>query len=212
MKAEGRARDPDAPARSPWEIALGDRLGELDPALRPYFSVIHLGYSGIGEGEFEQIGTPRRWLWPMLWVLGRLGIVYPLWATDLPFEIRNSRPGDPADGILNGLRYYRFHGSYRTMSDQIRFGPHGLVDRFARGAIEMLFDADVIEGHLELRSKGAVLRVGKARIPIPFAPRVHLVERYDGERQRVALTMDLPAIGRVYEYRGAFSYKVVSDR
>ena len=69
--------------RSPWEAALGDRLDELDPALRAYFSAIPDGSVGRGSGVFDQVGTPRRWLWPVLAILGRTGIVFPVWAPTL---------------------------------------------------------------------------------------------------------------------------------
>lgn len=201
------------PARSPWEIALGDRLGDLDPELRPYFSVLHHGYRGVGEGVFDRVGTPRRWLWPLLWVLGRLRIAYPVWQHNVPFQIRNTPPDhDPADGILDGLRIFRFRGGDRAMTDQIRFTEHGLVDRFARGRLESLLSAEVVDGRLDLRSRGVVLRLGALRIPVPGAPRVHLVESRDGARQRVELTMDLPVVGRLYEFAGSFDYQIVAQR
>ena len=47
-------------------------------------------------------------------------------------------------------------------------------------------------------------------LPALIRPRVTLVERIDGssERQHVALTIDLPVIGRIYEYSGSFDYEV----
>ena len=201
------------PARSPWEIELGERFASLDPALHRYFSVIHNGYDGIGKGVFERVGTPRRWLWPLLWFLGLLRIAYPVWERDVPFEVRNSPPArDPVDGILDGLRIFTFATGRRVMFDQIRATERGLVDRFARGALEVLLTADVVEGHLELRSRGCVLRLGALRIPLPVAPRLHLIESHDGIRQHVELTLDLPLIGRLYEYAGSFDYEVVARR
>ena len=49
-------------------------------------------------------------------------------------------------------------------------------------------------------------------IPIPFAPTVTLLERYDegAGRQHVDLTMDAPVLGRLYEYSGFFDY-VIED-
>jgi len=45
-------------------------------------------------------------------------------------------------------------------------------------------------------------------IPIPFAPRVTLVERWDDavDRQHVSLALDAPLLGRIYEYAGHFDY------
>ncbi len=201
------------PLRSPWEIELGERFDALDPSLHRYFSVIHNGYEGVGKGVFERVGTPRKWLWPLLWFLSLRGIAYPVWEHDVPFEVRNTPPErNPADGILNGVRIFRFAIGRRVMLDQIRATERGLVDRFARGALEVLLTADVVERHLELRSRGCVLRLGALRVPLPFAPRVHLIESHDGIRQHVELTLDLPLIGRLYEYAGSFDYEVVARR
>ena len=48
------------PPRSPYQAALGERLHELHPSLRRYFSAIPEGCIGIGEGVFAEFGTPRR--------------------------------------------------------------------------------------------------------------------------------------------------------
>jgi len=50
-------------------------------------------------------------------------------------------------------------------------------------------------------------------VPLPLAPRVTLVERWDeaSGRQHVALTLDAPLLGRVYEYEGRFDYAVEDE-
>ncbi|MEO5533620.1 MAG: DUF4166 domain-containing protein [Pseudolysinimonas sp.] len=195
---------------SPWEVALGTHLADLDPALRTYFSAIPSGKVGRGSGVFSRVGTPRRWLWPMLAVLGRAHIVFPVWAKDVPFEVVNT----PGDGAIHAARTFHFVRGDRVMRDrvmydEIRMTARGLVDRLGtRGRLEAPLEAQVVEGRLELRSRRAYLRLGAARIPIPFAPRVLLVESRVGDRQHVALTMDAPLIGRIYEYSGSFSYGI----
>jgi hypothetical protein len=56
------------------------------------------------------------------------------------------------------------------------------------------------------------VRIGRKSLPIPklVAPRVALVERFDDatDLQRVAVTVDLPLIGRLFYYAGAFSYEI----
>jgi hypothetical protein len=191
--------------RSPWELALGDRLDDLDPALREYFSAIPPGSVGRGSGVFDTVGTPRRWLWPVLAVLGRAGIVFPVWAHDVPFDVTNT----PADGAVRAERTFHFARGDRVMRDEIGVLGGRLVDVLGhRRRLRAPLDASVIEGRLELRSRGAALRVGQVWLPLPFAPRVHLVERRDGDRQRVELTMTMPGIGRIYEYLGSFSYRI----
>jgi len=189
---------------SPWEAALGDRLDELDPSLRAYFSAIPDGSVGRGSGVFDRVGTPRRWLWPVLAILGRAGIVFPVWAPDVVFDVVNT----PADGVVRAERTFHFAGGDRVMTDEIGAASGRIVDVLGRRRrLRALLDASVVEGRLELRSRGAALRVGPVWLPLPFAPRVLLVERREGERQRVELTMTMPLIGRIYEYAGSFSYR-----
>ncbi len=95
------------------------------------------------------------------------------------------------------------------MRDEIGADSGRIIDVLGhRRRLRARLDATVTEGGLELRSLGAALRVGRLWLPLPFAPRVHLVERRDGERQRVELTMTMPVIGRIYEYAGSFSYRI----
>ncbi len=190
---------------SPWEVALGDRLAELDPALRGYFSQIPPGSVGRGNGVFERIGTPRRWLWPMLAILGRAGIIFPVWASDVPFDVVNT----PAAGVVRAVRTFHFEAGDRVMRDEIGVTSGVLVDALGvRCRLRATLEPSVVDGRLELRSRGAALRVGRLWIPVPVAPRVHLVERRDGALQRVELTVTMPVIGRIYEYAGSFSYRI----
>ena len=190
---------------SPWEIVLGRRVDDLDPALRAYFLAIPEGKVGRGTGVFETVGTPRRWLWPVLATLGRAGIVFPVWQRDVPFDVVNT----PADGVVRASRTFRFAAGDRVMRDEISAASGRIVDVLGiRRRLRAPLDASVIDGRLELRSRGASLRIGPLWLPLPFAPRVHLVERRDGDRQRVELTMTMPLIGRVYEYAGSFSYRI----
>lgn len=51
--------DPPAPARSPYERALGARRTELDPRLTTYFSSLGPDEEGAGRGVFTTFGSPR---------------------------------------------------------------------------------------------------------------------------------------------------------
>lgn len=51
--------DPPAPARSPYERALGARRTELDPRLTTYFSSLGPDEVGVGRGTFTTFGTPQ---------------------------------------------------------------------------------------------------------------------------------------------------------
>ncbi len=80
--------------------------------------------------------------------------------------------------------------------------------------VEAEFDVDVVNGGLRLQSRRVGLRLGRLRVVVPKAmcPVIALSERFDDstDRQRVDLVVDAPIIGRVYEYAGTFTYRVVS--
>jgi hypothetical protein len=95
------------------------------------------------------------------------------------------------------------------MVDAISFHEGRLEDRLgSRGWVVAELLAVVEEGALRMRS-GSV-RLGVIRIPRFVSPRVSLLERFDepSGRQHVSLTLDLPVIGRIYEYSGSFDYAI----
>ena len=193
-------------ALSPWQHVLGVAPAGLHPRLRDYFSAIPAGSVGRGSGTFARVGTPRRLLWPVLALLARDGIVFPVWARDVPFAIENRFDGE----VLRARRTFRFARGDRVMVDAVVARDGRIVDRLGRGGtVRAELAAGVEDGALVLRS----VRIAWRGIPIPFAPRVTLVERWDdaSERQHVALTLDAPLIGRVYEYAGRFDYAVEDE-
>ncbi|GAA4672045.1 DUF4166 domain-containing protein [Frondihabitans cladoniiphilus] len=200
---------------SPYEIALGPALDGLHPRLRAYFGEIPPGSVGRGEGVFASVGTPRRWLWPVLSVLGRQGILFAAWASDVPFTVTN-RPLVDADGntAVGALRTFVFASGSRTMTDAITATPTGLVDVLGIGRrLEAPLRARVDGGALRLTSHGVTVALGGRRLRLPgwLSPRVELTERFDDEteRQQVSLTLEAPLVGRLYEYEGRFTYTVV---
>lgn len=198
----------DARAVSPWEAALGVSVDELHPRLRTYFAGVSPGRVGRGEGVFEVVGTPRRWLWPALAVLGLDGILFPVWQRAVPFTVANR--GDA--GVVHARRTFAFRRGSRTMVDATSFEGGRLVDRLGRhGLLAASFRAVIVGGRLELTS--TAVRVAGVRMPRPLSPVVRLIERYDDDldRQRVSVTLDLPGLGRLYEYGGTFDYRVVDD-
>ena len=180
---------------SPYEACLN--LDGLDPRLRRYFGEIPAGSVGVGRGVFDIVGTPKRWLWPVLWVLGRQGVVFPAWSRDVPFTVVNR----PDAGALHGIRTFHFAGGDRAMVDSISptlvdsLGTRGQYRATLRGAVE--------NGALHLWSTG--LRYRGIRIP----GRVDVTERSDGDLQHVAVAITAPIVGRVYEYSGHFSYEIM---
>lgn len=95
------------------------------------------------------------------------------------------------------------------MVDAVSLDPSGLVDRLGRRATVLAhLTAGVEAGALVLESTSA--RVFGIPVPAALAPRMRLTERWDDAigRQHVALTLDAPLIGRLYEYSGSFTYEI----
>lgn len=195
-------------AGAPWASALGDRVDELTPALQAYFGGVPFGAHGIGEGVFTRVGTPRRLLWPLLAVLGRWNVVWPVWQSEVAFTIVNV----PTPHGLVSVRRFRFAGGDRTMTDRIVWTTRGLRQRLGAGErIVAELHVQPEEGGLRITSSRVGVRMLGLRfsLPVGWAPRIEVHERTlaDG-RQHVSLTLDLPVVGRAYEYAGAFDYRV----
>ncbi|MBO9625274.1 MAG: DUF4166 domain-containing protein [Microbacterium sp.] len=200
--------------QSPYARALGDRVAELHPRLRAYFQAVPDGHVGIGDGVFRRVGTPRRWLWPLLRVLERRGVVPACWEHDVPFRVENRTIA--ARAIAE--REFDLPGGTWTMHDSVVLSRHGrVVDELGEpGVVAACFDVDVHRGGLRLTSRAVGLRIGRMRLRLPaiVRPTVRLWERFDEgiDRQRVSLTIDAPLIGRVYEYAGDFAYRIERQR
>ncbi|WP_460632009.1 DUF4166 domain-containing protein [Leifsonia lichenia] len=201
-------------ATSPYRVALGDAFDGLHPRLMAYFDGIPEGGHGFGRGVFDTVGTPRRWLWPALWLLARAHVVFPVWQRDVPFTVSNV-PDAAASGApsVRAVRVFRFATGRRAMVDEIAVDGRTIVDTLGRPArVSARFDAAVVDGGLVLTSTAVAFLLGRARIPVPapIAPRVVLSERYDDDvdAQRVSITLDLPVVGRLYEYAGTFRYVI----
>ncbi|MFJ3028057.1 DUF4166 domain-containing protein [Curtobacterium sp. NPDC087080] len=216
--------------RSPYELTTPeDVLARLHPRLRTYFGAVPSGHVGRGEGVFAVVGTPRRWIWPLLAVFARDAVMFPVWERDVPFTVEN-RPARVGRGAVDGReasvavrahRTFRFRSGSRTMVDAIAAGPHGLVDHLGRrGRVSALLRAEVDAdgpdaGALRLVSTRVTVRaLGHDRsLPAVVAPRVTLVERFDDDAdvQRVSLRLSAPLVGTLYRYEGSFRYRVEPD-
>lgn len=195
---------------SPWEAALGDAVDALRPELRAYFAALPPAAEGLGTGTFDVVGTPHRWLRPLLRLVGGPSI-WPARAHDVPFEVRNRAVAGP--GVAAERRIH-LDGRTLTMRDETVATTDGVVvDRIGvPQRIEVALRPSVQEGGLRLDSIAVRLRIGRLRLPLgPVSPVVTLTERFDEGRQHVTLRVDAPVIGRIYEYAGAFTYAVRPD-
>lgn len=203
---------------SPYEEVFGHSLESLHPRLRPYFGEIPRGSLGVGSGVFDVVGTPRRWLWPALWLLGTHGIIFAAWQHDVPFTVVN-RPGVDARGniAVAAVRTFRFDRGDRSMVDAITAERGGLVDHLGRSRrLISRLSWHITDGALTLTSTILAVRVGRVRMTVPriLAPVVTLVERFDvaDGRQHVDLEVHAPLIGKLYEYSGSFTYRIENAR
>jgi hypothetical protein len=241
MSGDGAQGHAHTHAASPYELSAPPGTVErLHPRLRAYFARIPDGHVGRGEGVFSVVGTPRRWLWPLLALLAHDGVLFPTWERDVRFTVEN-RParvgrGSPRSGLearpaVVARRTFLMRSGPRVMVDAITAEPGGLVDHLGRrGRVSAALrvetqdngtqdggtqDDGVGRGALRLVSTSVTLRVlGLAlRLPTVVAPRVTLVERFDDDldRQCVSLTLDAPFVGTLYRYAGTFTYAVVPD-
>lgn len=196
------------PLRSPYEVALGERLHELHPTLQRYFSAIPEGCVGIGEGVFAEFGTERRWLWPFLRPFERRGVLFAGYERSVRFRVVNrtvtsegavaeAEPGpgfEPAGGTMShtdigktiGLAVARreldLPGGTWVMTDSVANIGTRVVDRLGTPqTVSALFDIDVREGALTLTSRRVGLKFGRLRVRIPrwCAPIVRLTEQFE---------------------------------
>lgn len=209
-------------SRSPYERALGSQVAQLHPVLQRYFAAIPEGSVGIGEGIFDCFGTDRRWLRPVLAILGRCHVIIPGMHSQVPFRVENRT----VDGAQTATRTLNLKSGPWSMVDAVSLSRSGrVVDVLGRPAVvDADFDVATVDGGLSLRSRsvavrlgvngrpGVTRRLGRIRLPLPsfIRPVIVLSERFDAEaaRQRVDLTVDMPAVGRIYQYRGTFTYRI----
>lgn len=217
-------------SRSPYELSTPPEvLARLHPRLRTYFAAVPPGHVGRGEGVLTVVGTPRRWVWPVLAWFARDAVMFPVWERDVPFTVEN-RPARVRRGPGTGLearpavrahRTFRFRSGARTMVDAITAEPDGLVDHLGRrGRVSARLRAQVDDtgpdaGALRLVSTRVTFRaLGRdLRLPAALSPRVTLTERFDDEAdlQRVSLVLTAPVVGTLYRYEGAFRYEIAPD-
>ncbi|WP_240372384.1 DUF4166 domain-containing protein [Brevibacterium zhoupengii] len=199
--------------RSPYERALGPRLPELHPVLQSYFAAIPAGSVGVGEGVFERFGTKRWWLRPVLAWLARRHVIVPGIHHQVPFRIENRT----VDGQQTAARTLKLESGTWTMVDAVSLSESGrVVDVLGRPSlVEAAFAVAAVDGGLSLSSRGVTVRFGSLRLPVPkvIRPVIALSERYvaEADRQCVGLTVDVPILGRVYEYYGSFTYRIEEE-
>jgi hypothetical protein len=199
---------------SPYEAVLGSQIAQLHPRLQAYFRGIPDGHHGAGAGVFATVGTPRRWLWPILRILARQGVLFPVWERDVPFNVVNLPTTAPSGhAAVSATRTFRLRAGDRNMVDSITSNGNTLIDylgteRRYRGH----FASSVEAGRLDLSMTRLAVRIRTAWVTLPrwISPTVTLTERFDDEsgQPHVEVVTTMPVLGRIYEYAGSFDYEL----
>lgn len=201
------------PTASPYERALGARIAELHPKTGWYFRTIPDGHVGVGRGTFTTAGSRHRWLWPAFRIAEALGVAFAGWEEDVPFRIENRT----VDGRALAVRHFELPGRTWVMPDVVELTPAGILrnEIGPRRTVVTTFDIDVRDEAVVLTIRRVGLRLGRLKLAAPafLRPTIALVERWDDERERhhVAMTIDAPVLGRVYEYTGFFEYTIEKE-
>ena len=191
---------------SVYQRVLGPRFAELSPELRAYFARPPEGAVGRGAGVYEVAGSRVRWLRPALAFLAWRRILFPEYATGVPFTITNI-PG-PGDG-LSSRREFHFPARDRVMQDTMHVVDGRLHDFLGRrGGLEVRLGLTVTDGSLRMLSDRAWLHLRGLRLPLPalLSARVVLDERWIDGHQRVDVRMRHPLLGEIFRYTGTFDY------
>ena len=196
--------------QSPYATALGaDRL-ILPAELQRYFDTIPVGYTGHGAGTFDVVGTPRRWLQILLHPLDIRGVVPAGFWREVQFTVENRTEGTTAVGI----RTFHLPGRDWVMTDRVSSTRSGVVDTLGvPPTVAAAFSVSAMHGKVALRSTKIGLRLGPLRLNLPrwCSPTMTITESFR-DRQGVAATIDMPLIGRIYEYTGTFTYEIRKDQ
>lgn len=205
--------DADISGRSPYERALGARIDELHPKTAWYFRTIPDGHVGVGSGVFTEAGSRHRWLWPVLRIAEIAGVAFAGWERNVPFRIENRT----VRGRAEAVRHFELGTRTWVMPDVVMLTPDGTLrnEIGPHRTVVTTFDIDVRDQAVVLSIRRVGIRLGRLRISIPklLSPTIALVERWDQEREQhhVDMTIDAPVLGRVYGYRGYFTYAIEKE-
>lgn len=199
---------------SVYRRLLGSRADALQPELADYVDGVPRGEAGVGTGSYSFAGPTRALLKPLFALLAPSHALFGESGGGVGLRVVNVPHTDARGRVcLSSTRTFEFADVTRIMEDTMLAGRDGLLHDFLgrRRFFEVALRLSVSgEGWLRMRSERSWLRLGVARIPLPamFSAAVDLTERWDAEAacQRVEVTLTNPLFGRIFAYRGAFTY------
>ena len=187
---------------SVYQRVLGSALSSLRPELRGYFTTTSVG---IGEGVFSVAGSRYRILRPLLAFLAWRGVLFPEYATDVPFSITNT---PLPDGSLHAVRTFNFPGRSRPLVDTMRVIDGRLHDYLGkRGGLEVRMLVELSDGDLRMSSERLWLHLLGLRIPLPPLASVTVDESWTADGQHVDVRLRMPLLGEWFRYAGSFTYR-----
>lgn len=203
-----------------YQLGLGPDFSRLQPGLQEYFSLAAgSGHYGVGEGVFDVVGCPQRWLRPLLRLTTGEQAFFPEYGEGIRFRIENHAHLDPfGRPSLTARREIFFPGVTRVFSDTTSWdstaGIHRLVDyvgRYRRLATDLNLSVTA-EGRLRGISESSRLLLGPLRLPLPGAldAKAYAEQWWDASegKHRIQVKAIQPQVGLVLVYAGRFDYRL----
>lgn len=172
-------------------------------------------------GVMDRVWHRPDWLWPVLWLLTWIDLLFPETGIRVPasmtVSVGRNREGDVCH---HWNRTFRFGHRVRRFNAQMAYDRDGgcVEERFiGSGLVCMGWDIRFNDPTtLVISTRRCSVRLGRIRITIPsiFHPAVRAVETVVSEdpgRIRVELVMTHPWLGAVFGYDGEFAVNRVSD-
>lgn len=197
---------------SVFKHALGSAYADLHPAIQERYALASTDNRRcVGQGRMRSIKRNRLAL-PVLWAGTSRNLLFPETGTDVPFQVRtvpfdengvesvayirwfDVGPGrrfdaymqydDERDCIVDAL------GTHRTLRTELR------LTATSTGAL-----------HIETGDQWFVYGHRSIAIPRPLRADVNVTERYDDDRDRfeIAVEVSNPLVGFVFGYDGWFT-------
>jgi hypothetical protein len=198
-----------------FERALGADFERLHPQMRRRFGVgVGAGYGCIGRGVMTEVRRGPWWTRPFL-VLGTLrNILFPEAGRDVPFRIDNFPYLDSLGReTVTFVRTMTLGPGRRRRFDatMIYSDARERVVDYLGTHQHLAVDLDLAvtdDGGLRLTSGAQRFYEGPLafRFPMLLSGRAHLTERFDDERDRFVIDLEVrnDVLGFLFGYRGTF--------
>jgi hypothetical protein len=199
--------------RSIYERELGEQFEQLHPKIRERFGFDSSDdVAAIGRGTMRYVRNGGPHLYPFLRLGAAMATMFPEENTAVPFEIRNYAYEDAyGRETVTWLRRFQMPTERRFDAAMIYSDERdGIVDYLGdRHHLAVDVDLEVSEvGGMRLRTGAQRLYAFGLGVPFPMAlsATADVHEWYDDEAEtyRIAVSVENPYLGLVFEYEGQF--------